>query len=403
MIGRRRRGIAPADLLAEAAAGIAQRPARAALTAVGTVLGVGAFVATLGIATTASSQVSERFDLLRATQVSVLAQPDASDARPFPPDAEARVRRLNGVVAAGEMWSVKLPEAVVRPSWVATAAQEVELDVVAASPGLFAATRARVASGRRFDAFHADRAEPVAVLGAGAARELRLAPVEHQPAVLVGDVPLTVIGVVDDVERHPELLRSVIVPASTARRAWGDAAVEGVMRLVIDTRLGAAELIGRQAPLALRPDRPDALQAEVPPDPRGLRSAVEADVNDLVLGLAALSLLIGAIGIANTTLVSVMERVREIGLRRALGASRAAIGAQVLAESAVLGSLGGVVGAALGVLTTTLVAASQGWSAVIDPLYLAPAPVMGTVTGLVAGLYPALKAAAVAPLQALRG
>lgn len=399
----RRRGIAVRDLLSEAGAGIAQRPARAALTAVGTVLGVGAFVATLGIATTAGSQVSERFDLLKATQVTVLAQPSAGDQRPFPPDAEARVRRLNGVVAAGELWQVKLPEAVVRPSWAASAAQEVELDVVAASPGIFATTRAKLGRGRGFDAFHERRAEAVAVLGAGAARELGLAPVEHQPAVLVGDIPLTVIGTVQDVERHPELLRAVIVPAATARRIWGGGAIDGVMRLVIDTRLGAAELIGRQAPLALRPDRPDALQAEVPPDPRGLRSAIEADVDGLVLGLAGLSLLIGAIGIANTTLVSVMERVREIGLRRSLGASRAAIGGQVLAESAVLGSLGGVAGTSLGVSVTAVVAAAQGWSAVIDPLYLAPAPVLGTVTGLMAGLYPALKAAAVEPLQALRG
>jgi putative ABC transport system permease protein len=122
----------------------------------------------------------------------------------------------------------------------------------------------------------------------------------------------------------------------------------------------------------------------------------------LFLLLAAISLVIGAVGIANTTLVAILERTGEIGLRRSLGARPRHIAAQFLTESATLGTLGGLLGTSIGVSTVVLVAVIENWTAVLNPLYVMPAPLMGSVVGLLAGLYPALRAARIEPLEALR-
>jgi putative ABC transport system permease protein len=389
------------DLGVEALSAILQRPARSALTALGTVLGVGAFVATLGLTTTAGAQVSERFDLLKATEVTVQdALRNQQAGLPFPPDAEQRLERLNGVRAAGFLWGVDIGGESVRSSWEETENDAV-LDIIAGSPGTLDVLKVRVSAGRRFDEFHNRRRERVALLGAGAARELGLNDLRAQPAVVVGGIPFTVIGTIDDLARRSELLRAVVVPASTALDVWGNA-FRDAPAVVIETSPGAAQLIGRQAPLALRPDRPEALLARVPPEPRELRRGVESDLSGLLVVLAAVSMFIGAIGIANTTLVSVMERVSEIGLRRALGANRREIAGQFLMESASLGTLGGLLGACFGVVAVSLISASRDWSVVIEPILLVAAPVVGLGTGLLAGLYPAIKASRIQPIAALR-
>jgi putative ABC transport system permease protein len=122
----------------------------------------------------------------------------------------------------------------------------------------------------------------------------------------------------------------------------------------------------------------------------------------LFLFLAAISLVIGAVGIANTTFVGVIERTAEIGLRRSFGARPRHVAAQFLAESAVLGTLGGLVGTSLGVGTVLLIAIINDWTAILHPLTVGPAPLVGTVVGLAAGLYPALRAARIEPADALR-
>ena len=137
-------------------------------------------------------------------------------------------------------------------------------------------------------------------------------------------------------------------------------------------------------------------------EPRKVRSDVEGDVNSLFLTLGAVSLLVGAVGIANVTLVSVLERVGEIGLRRALGAARRHIAAQFLMESTALGLLGGVLGASLGTLVIVGVSFAREWTPVLDASLPLAAPLLGALVGLLAGVYPSMRAASLEPVDALR-
>ncbi|TCO62844.1 ABC transporter permease [Actinocrispum wychmicini] len=394
------------DLAAEAVAGITQRPARSVLTMLGTVLGTAAFVAIIGLTATSAGQIDKRFTLLGATQVTVedTAATQRVDPRlDFPEDADSRVGGLNGVVAAGRYWKVPLAEGTAVSARPRVSTRDGErLEVLGVSPGALRAAGTTTSTGVLFDEFHERRAERVALLGAGAAGRLGISRLDAAPAVFVGDAAYTVVGIIADAERLPRLGLSVIIPASTALRRYGPPPPADPAKMLIQTRLGAAQQVAREAPLALRPDHPDLLTALAPADPRSLRDAVTQDVNSLFLLLAGLALVVGALGIANTTLVSVMERTTEIGIRRSLGARRRHIAAQFIAESSVLGALGGLVGASLGVMTVVLVALYQRWTAVLDPLAVIPAPVVGAVVGLLAGVYPALRAASIEPVDALR-
>jgi putative ABC transport system permease protein len=398
--------VAPRDLASEALAGILQRPGRSLLTTLGTLLGVGTFVAVLGLTATASSRVNGRFNALVATEVTVeeatgrdpWVEPD-----PFPADADGRIARLNGVVGGGVYWTVPLRDRLVRAAPVGADAAGQEFQVVAASPGLFGAVVPRFAAGRAFDAFHDSRGEPVAVLGTAVAERLGITTLKTQPAVFIDDVPFSVIGILDGVQRQPDLLLSVIVPRRTAVRALGASPdADDRPRMLVATRLGAARQVAREAPLALRPDEPAALQAIPPPDPRTLRNQVTSDLGTLFLLLAGICLVIGGVGIANTSLVAVMERIPEIGLRRALGATGWHVAGQFIAESGVLGALGGLFGTTFGVISVVAVAATRRWTPVMEPFTVATAPLVGVVIGLLAGVYPALRASRIEPVAALR-
>lgn len=404
------------DLLSEAASGMLARPGRAVLTSVGTVIGITVFVATLGIASTAAGQISDRFDAMTATEVTVTDRTATADlpngvAPGLGEDPERAALSVNGVAAAGVHFvpdtraldGSSVQGSLLPPGPPGAETPGVSVDVLAVSPGYFDAVHAGLAHGRVFDTFHQDKAEPVAVLGRAAAHRLGLESVEHQPTVFIGRYPFTVIGIIDEVERYPATLASVMVPQSSAVRAWGAPEPgQGEVTMIVDTEMGAAQQVGAEIRTALRPDHPATLQVQVPPDPRTLRDGIENDMTGLFMALAVVCLGVGAVGIANTTLVSVIERVPEIGLRRAVGARRSQIAAQFLTESAGLGFVGGMVGAALGSGVVIAVALAQGWGPLLDPRTVVSAPMIGSGVGLLAGAYPAWRAAKTEPAQALR-
>jgi ABC-type antimicrobial peptide transport system permease subunit len=392
------------DLLEEVLASLLARPGRAVLTVLGTVVGIAALVATLGLSKTAGNQIVGRFSVVDATDVSAapkVGHSGQATVGALPWDSEDRMMRLNGVVAAGTLTDVPLNGQLIRavPVGDPRGQTQFQMPLKAASPGLYRAVRAKVATGRLPDAGHSDRADMVVVLGPNAAEQLHISRVDNQPAIFIGERLYSVIGILAGVERQSSLLGAVIIPEGTARREFGVTSPSSVQ---VETRVGAASLIAGQMPLALSPTDPLALKITAPAEPKKLKAGVQKDLNSLFLLLGAVSLLVGAIGIANVTLVSVLERVGEIGLRRSLGASRRHIAGQFLLESTALGLVGGLMGAAIGTMVVVLVAATRTWTPVLEPWVPLGAPIIGGFVGLLAGAYPSARAASLEPVEALR-
>jgi len=389
------------DTISEAAAAVAQRPIRTLLTALGTILGVGAFVTTTGLAETARAQVSSRFDALKATEVRIQdAAPDGTNS--FPDDVDLRLEALNGVYHAGLYFTIPDTGAIqprntaTRP--VGTVSRPIA--VIAATPGAVEASLPVLSTGRLYDQFHETRGEHVALIGRAAASQLGIARVDNQPSVFLADTAYSVIGIIDDVARNPDLLLAIVIPVTTAETDFPADSVE--RQVIIDTTPGAAQLIGHQAPIALRPQQPERLQALVPPDPQTLRNQVESDVQSLFYALSGLALLIGAVAITNATLLNIIERRPEIGLRRALGATRGHITRQITLEAALTGTLAGILGATIGLIAVITVSVARQWTPTIEPALLLAAPAIGIATGTLAGLIPALKASRTPPAETLR-
>ncbi|WP_442922896.1 ABC transporter permease [Microbacterium sp. H83] len=398
------------DLIAEATADIGSRPARLVMTILGTVLGIASLVATIGFAQTAAAQIASQFDGAAATRVVVSAataqagsQNSSVAAGRLPWDAPERVARLAGVESATLLAEVELAEGetitavpVNDPSAAAVASPR----LFSASSELLDTTQGTLVTGRVFDSGHDARADRVAVLGQRAAERMGINRVDSQPSVFIAGVAYAVIGIVDDMERRSELQDAVIVPTGSARADFGLAAPS---ELDIRISVGAGPQVAEQAVIALQPDEPDTLQARAPSGSSDLSQSVQADVNVVFLILGVIALLAGGLGIANVTLLSVMERVGEIGLRRALGATRRQIGAQFTVESIVIGFIGGLIGAAVGVVAVIVVAVVQGWTPVTDPLVAIAGAVLGAIVGWGSGWYPARRAARIEPVAALRG
>jgi putative ABC transport system permease protein len=409
--------LAGRDAAAEAVAGIVQRPGRSALTMLGTVLGVGAFVAVLGLTATGAGQISHQFTVLEDTTVTVedngpannVAPPDTNPPIGFPADAGAIADHINGVTAAGVWWPVSLPSnAAFTGSLALSATADQTVSLLAASPGAVQAMGLSMVAGSPLSAYENDTAQHVAMIDAATAATLGISPARlaAHPAVFVGGVAYTIVGVYSSAQRVVTDESAMLIPENTALADYGNPQPgignQDEAQMVVATKIGAAQAVARQIAAAELPTDPSRLVVTSPPSPQNLQSQVSADLAGLFLILALISLLIGAVGIANTTLVAVLERTEEIGLRRAVGARPRHIAAQFLAESTTLGTLGGLIGTCIGVGVVVIFAATKNWTAILNPIYTLPAPLIGSVVGLLAGAYPALRAARTSPLAALR-
>jgi len=242
----------------------------------------------------------------------------------------------------------------------------------------------------------------VAVIGPVVARDLGISTLANAPTIDIGGIPFVVVGILGKVDQHSELLGDVMVPTSTAQKFWGDPAVGANAECWVKVRPGAATVVAEQAIRAVDPASSDRFEVVAPPDPIVLRGSISGDLRSLFLLLAAVCLIVGMVGIANTTFVTVMERLGEIGLRRSLGATPRHIACQFLAEAGITGLFGGLLGSLVGLGAVVITAAANSWTAVLDPKLLVLGPVIGATTAVVAALYPALRAARTEPVVALR-
>ena len=409
--------LAARDAAAEAVAGIVQRPGRAVLTMIGTILGVGAFVAVLGLTATGAGQISHQFTVLEDTTVTVedngpannTAPPSTNPAIGFPADADQIAGHIKGVTAAGVWWPVSLPQnASFTGSLALGATSSQTINLLAASPGAVTAMGLSMAAGSPLTAYENTTRQHVAIIDTTTAATLGIsaARLASHPAVFVNGIAYTVAGVYKSAQRVVTDESAMLIPENTALADYGNPEPgignQDEAQMVIATRIGAAQAVAKQIAAAELPTDPARLVVTSPPNPQNLQSQVSADLAGLFLVLALISLLIGAVGIANTTLVAVLERTEEIGLRRAVGARPRHIAAQFLAESTTLGTLGGLIGTCIGVGVVVIFAATKNWTAVLNPVYTLPAPLIGSLVGLLAGAYPALRAARTSPLAALR-
>ena len=439
-----------ADAVGDALTVLVARPGRAFLAGLGTLLGVAWFVTALGLASSAGGQVAMTFTQRLATQVTV-TQPAGGPAPapfPYPPGAPRRLEALRGVRAAGISWPVRLPVPVVVSAGPRPPAPGLRITVLAGSPGFLRAAGVRLSRGRLFGAWAETHRAQVCVAGAAAARALGIRGVAGQPSaspntadlntadlntadlntadlntadlntadlntadlntvylntVYLNNMPCAVIGIARQAAGQPSLLNAIVLPSSTAAALWGppDQADGAVPSILISTRPGAAGVVARQAPAAISPASPGRYRVHVPPSPQRLRDQVITALARMFAVLGWVSLGIGVISIAIVSWLSVRERAAEYGLRRAVGARRRHVLAHVISESAVLGLLGGLTGASLGVAMIILIARASHWVPVVAPLTVLPAPLGGAAAGILGGLGPGLLAARIRPGGAL--
>jgi len=378
---------------------VSQRPIRTLLTVLGTIIGIAAFVSINGIAETARAQVSARFDAVRATQVQVLSTSEVVED--ISPDFEDRLGHLNGVVSSFFSYVVDEDSNKLRPrSDPKSSAESTNSQVVAATPRVFSASNVEFSAGWGFNDFHNDEGAKVAVIGRAVAEKLNINRVDNQPTIFLGDELYFVIGIIDSALRNNYLLNSIVVPMNTATANFsGKAKAVGVF---IVTKPGAAKLIGRQSVIALNPDDPGKLRAEVPIDPVELREQISGDVTRFLFLVSAIALLIGTVSIANAVLLNVIERRKEIGLRRALGATRQQIRNQIVFESSVMGLIASIVGLAIAMYIVVGISIANEWTPTIDIRVLFLSPLLGIATGVLAGFIPARRAASTLPSETLR-
>jgi putative ABC transport system permease protein len=385
-----------ADVLRTGALGLRTRRARAALSALGIAIGVASMVAVLGISESSKADLLAQLDRLGTNLLQVApGQSFMGDDAVLPEAAAPMLRRVNGVQSVAAIAAVG--DTTVRRSPFIDENETGGIGVSAADPSLRAAVGATLHRGTFLNA--ATGRYPAVVLGAGAANTLGID--DSGARVWLGGRWFTVIGILDPVTLAPALDTSALIGFDAAVDLFGaDRNASTVYVRVDQERVEAVrELLGATA----NPHRPEEVDVSRPSDALEARAAAKTAFTSLFLGLGAVALLVGGVGIANVMVISVLERRSEIGLRRALGATRRDVGVQFLSESLLLAGLGGAAGTLLGAAVTLGYATHEGWTTALPAIALGGGVVVAVVAGGVAGLYPALRAARLSPTEALRG
>lgn len=388
--------LTPVDLVRVGAVGLRTRRLRAALSALGISIGIASMVAVVGISNSSRADLLATLDRLGTNLLSVSAGNSVfGEASTLPEEAEEMVRRIGPVQAATAITNVS---ANVYRSDRVPEAETNGLSVVAADVDLLDTGGGAVARGSFLN--RATHRYPVAVLGAVAAERLGITDVTAGRQVWIGEQWFTVVGILEPLPLSPDLDRSVIVGRPAAERLFD--ADESATTIYVRADPEDVEAVRGVLAATANPENVEEVSVTRPSDALEARAAADDAFTTLLIGLGGVALLVGGVGIANVMVISVLERRGEIGLRRALGATKRHVWAQFLTESLILSAAGGVAGALLGALVTAVYARAQNWTVIVPALGLGAGVGAALLIGVVAGLYPAVRAARLSPTEALR-
>jgi putative ABC transport system permease protein len=388
--------LGPGDIGRIAAGGLGSRRLRSALTALGIAIGIAAMLAVLGIAESSRATLLAELDRIGSNLLTVGAgQTFFGDDGSLPEASPSMIDRIGPVEGAS---SVSTTSATVRRTDKVSESETGGIAVQATDHDLLETLGGSLAAGRFID--DAIDQYPAVVLGAVAAERLGIDSLGEGVLVWIGERWWSVVGILDPLPLAPEIDRSALVGRAAAE-ALLDA---GTAPSTIYVR-ATPELIGdvrAVLPATTDPEHPEAVEVSRPSDAIEAKAAAATAFTTLFLGLGAIAVLVGALGIANAMLMAVLERRNEIGLRRALGATRGHIVGQFLAEAVLLAGFGGILGAILGSAVSVAYATSQNWVVALPVGGLVVGVVAAGLVGALAGIYPALRAANTPPTEALR-
>ncbi|WP_245930305.1 ABC transporter permease [Allonocardiopsis opalescens] len=389
--------LTPRDALSVGLLGLAGRRGRALLTSVGIAIGIAAMVAVVGISASSQANLLAVLDDLGTNYLTVApGQSLSGDEQPqLPTEATARLSLLDEVQAVS---GVAQLDATVRRSDRMPATDTRGTVVLAAEPNLLATLNGNLAQGRWLD----DAAEgyPTVVLGATAAERHGVSLAGGGQLVWLGEQWFSVVGVLQPLPLAPELDNAALIGTAVAADAFGFAGSPTTVYLRADP--DDIETVREVAAVTADPDSPEEVEVTRPSDALEARAATETAFTALLLGLGGVALLVGGVGIANVMVISVLERRDEIGVRRALGATRRHIRTQFLVEAVAQAGVGGIAGMLLGAVITVGYALAMGWPIALPVEGLAGGVAAALVVGALAGLYPANRAARLDPAEAVR-
>jgi putative ABC transport system permease protein len=383
------------DTLRAGSIGLRTRRLRASLSILGIAIGIAALVAVLGISDSSKADLIATIDRLGTNLLTVgEGQSLTGTEVTIPQEAEAMVGRMDPVIAVSAIADV--PASVRRTGYIPDT-DTGGITVKAARTNLLSMLIGSMRTGVFLN--DATSEYPVLVLGAVAAERLGLERLAGG-RVWVDDQWFVVAGVMRPLRLAPDIDRSALIGFGVADRLYD--ADETPTKLYVRSDPDRVDAVRGVLASTMSPDAPEEMDVGRPSDALEARAAAKSAFTSLFLGPGLVTLVVGGVGIANVMVISVLERRSEIGLRRALGATRRHISVQFLSESLLLSGLGGALGAALGAAITIGYAWYQGWSIVMSPWTLAGGVVAALVIGALAGLYPATRAARMSPTEALR-